>query len=129
MTGQQPQPKQLQPKLLQWLGMFPTTQGRVLATLTAVLGTIATYDAVVLFVTWRYLEICAVLAEKGVQCGPPVYWVPDYSVLTFLAVMSGIDWGAFATKRTTDASYVAAKMGTTPADDDPAPPTPEVAPR
>jgi hypothetical protein len=74
---------------MELLGKLPTTQARVVVTLLLCLGTAIKY--------W---------ASKD--------WDPALDWLAFLAAMSGLDMAQFGVKRTTDASYVSAKQGTTP---------------
>jgi hypothetical protein len=85
-------------RFLELIGKLPTTQSRVIVTLGAFLLT-----------TLRY--VASNLSVAGMTVPP---WRPSYEWLGFLAVMSGLDVGAFMAKRTTDASYVAAKTGAPP---------------
>lgn len=113
--------------LTDWIGKLPTMQARVLVTLIAFACTTLVHLAVVIYVTWKHVTDCTVLAKQGIQCVPAVFWVPDYTWLGFLIVMSGLDLKGFQVKRTTDASYVAAQTGTPPVKET-IPPPPEVAP-
>jgi hypothetical protein len=98
-------------RLLVLVGKLPTMQARVCVTLGAVIAT-----------TVRYVSSQEHVLGNGAVTS---FWTPTYEWLGFLIVMSGLDLGTFMAKRTTDASYVAAKAGVTPA---PNPPTPENAP-
>ena len=88
-------------RLLQLIGKLPTTQARVIVTLSAVIAT-----------TVRYVGSQNHVLLNGTVTS---LWTPSYEWLGFLVVMSGLDLGSFMAKRTTDANYVAAKQGNAPA--------------
>lgn len=65
-----------------WLGKFPSTNGRIVATIVAMLGTALRY-------WWT--------------SGGPAQWEPSATWLAFLATMAGIDTAQFNVKRKTHA--------------------------
>jgi hypothetical protein len=67
-------------RLNEWLGKFPSTNGRIVATIIAMMGTAIRY--------WM-------------EAGGPSQWEPSMVWLAFLATMAGIDTAQFNVKRKT----------------------------
>lgn len=71
----------------EWLGKFPSTNGRIVATIFAMLGTAIRY--------WWSRRTCT---PTGVCT---MAWEPSGTWLAFLATMAGIDTAQFGVKRKT----------------------------
>lgn len=67
-------------RVIEWLGKFPSTNGRIVASIIAMLGTAIRY-------WWT--------------SGGPNQWEPSATWLAFLATMAGIDTLQFNVKRKT----------------------------
>lgn len=82
--------------LMARVAMLPTTNARILVTLAMMLAT---------GVVYLFLAVKFALAG-GTQ------WSPGYDWLGFLLLNAGLDITQFHSKRSTDATYVAAKRTT-----------------
>jgi hypothetical protein len=71
----------------EWLGKFPSTNGRIAATIFAMLGTAIRY--------WWSAKTCT----PAGMC--TATWEPSATWLAFLATMAGIDTAQFNLKRKT----------------------------
>jgi hypothetical protein len=83
---------------LKWIADLPTTNLRILVTLCVFVATALTYLALAFLTRVFALDFKA--------------WVPSESWLAFIAVMAGLDWGQFHSKRKTE--FPAKKKPTPP---------------